>query len=264
MNSKSRRLYLLLLLLLFGTRVTTFAQLLGQWHFDEGSGAVASDSLGINDGNLNGDAVFVPGGVVGNAVSMTKAGDGFVEMGDIFPMTSGEFSVVVWVKTAPGDQQAELFPVSKHVSGEKSGYFLAVNTSGGSYGQDDKTFFYTGVNPGSEVISTSTVNDGAWHQVVGVYRDSGQAEIFVDGGSPEDSRFAPPILGNAASFMAGGIHFGVTPTGLFDGQLDELQVFGHALSREEVQLLFERPGASLIFSDHFESGDTSAWSKVVN
>ena len=262
MNSKPAWVALFLFLLVLGTRVPSLAQLLGQWHFDEGSGTVASDSLGLNDGNLSGDAAFVSGGIVGNAVSMTKAGNGFVEMGDIFPMTFGDFSVVVWVKTSLGDQQAELFPVSKHVSGAMSGYFLAVNTSGGAYGQTDKAFFYTGVHPGSEVISTSAVNDGAWHQVVGVYRDSGQAEIFVDGAIAEDSKSAPPIGANVASFMAGGIHVGTEPVGSFDGQVDELQVFGNALSSEEVQLLFEDPQITLLFASGFESGDTSTWSST--
>jgi len=249
-------------LISLGTTPDAIAQSLGQWHFDEDSGSVAADSVGVNNGILNGDASFVTGGISGNAVSVSKAGNGFVEMGDVFPMTSGDFSIVVWLKTSPGDQQSDLFPAAKHVSGTLNGYFLAVNNSS-NYGQTDKAWFYTSVNPGSEVISTTSVNNGEWHQIVAVYRASGQAEIFVDGGHAEASHSVPPIVDNAASFMAGGIYLGAAPIGSFDGQLDELQVYGHALNGEEVQLLFDDPKVSLLFASGFESGDTSDWTSTV-
>ena len=261
-NPHLSRAILTAVILALGATTNGFAQLLGQWHFDEVSGSVASDSAGVNDGELNGDAAFVSGGIVGNAVSVSRAGNGFVEMGDVFPMTSGDFSVVVWVKTNPGDQQSDLFPVAKHESGTVNGYLIAVNTSS-IYGQTDKAYFYASVNPGAEAISTTSVNTGMWHQVVGIYQASGQADIFVDGGHPEDSEPVPAIVDNAAPLMAGAINIGSTPTGHFDGQLDELQIFGHALNDEEVRLLFDNPQMPLMFANGFESGDTSAWSAVV-
>jgi hypothetical protein len=242
--------------------VDSSAQTLGQWHFDESSGDIATDSAGDNDGTLVGDATFVPGGIVGNAVGVTKSGNGLVEMGEVFPMTSGDFSVSAWIKTGQNDQQAELIPVAKHQSGSRNGYFLAVNTTS-TYGQIGKALFYASVLPGSEVISTTTVNDGEWHLIVGTYRASGWAEIFVDGRGVEDSGSVPAIVGNDASFLAGGIEFGGMPTGLYDGQIDEMLIFGHALHDEEVQLLFEHPQITLLFASGFESGDTSAWSTAV-
>ena len=54
------------------------------WHFDEGAGATAADAVGSVNGALLGDAAFTPGGVSGGAVSMTRPGGGFVDMGNDF------------------------------------------------------------------------------------------------------------------------------------------------------------------------------------
>ena len=148
-------------------------------------------------------------------MSMTKAGGGFVNMGDVFSMTSGDFSLVLWVKTAPGDQQEDLIPLSRHVSGHLNGYAIIMNISaGGAAGQIDKAYFYHSSAFGAEVISTTTVNDGAWHQIVAVYHAGGQVEIYVDGGQIEGSAAASPIQANSAVFQVGGITFGNTPTGV--------------------------------------------------
>ena len=90
MSTRRIRTILFVAVLVLGASAVARSQPLGQWHFDEDSGAVAADSVGNHPGALSGDASFVSGGVVGNAVSMSKAGDGLVEMGDVFPMTSGD------------------------------------------------------------------------------------------------------------------------------------------------------------------------------
>jgi len=248
-------------ILALGATGNCFAQLLSQWHFDETSGTVAVDSVGGNDGTLNGDAAFVAGGISENAISVTKAGNGFVNMGDVFPMTSGNASISVWIKTAPGDQQADNVFVSRHQAGSTNGYLLGVNTTSG-YGLTDKAYFYASDPHGEELISTTTVNDGEWHHIVAVYRQSGPSELYVNGGAPEDTGPAGPVIGNSAPFVAGGVHFSI-PGGTWDGQIDELRVFGHALSSTEVQILYEHPAGTLIFVDGFETGDTSAWSVIV-
>lgn len=260
MSSNQARTNLFVLLFALGMAADSFAQPLGQWRFDENSGAVATDSVGANHGALNGDATFVPGGIVGNAVSMTKAGNGYVEIGDIFPMTSGDLSIVVWFKTNPGDQQPDFVFVAKHEAGSTNGYLLGVNTTSG-LGQTDKAFLLASSSGWVEIISTTSVNDGAWHQFVTVYRESGLAELYLDGNA-EASGPGGPVIGSTAPFMVGGVNFSGVPGGVWDGQVDELQVYGHALSSGEIQSLFEFPASTLIFGDDFESGDTSRWSST--
>lgn len=238
------------------------AQVLGQWHFDENAGTTAADSAGSNYGTLNGDAFFAPVGVVGNAVGMSRAGDGYISMGDIFPMTSGGFSLVAWVMTAPGNQQADLSLVARHEAGTANGYIIGINANG-PYGRTDKAWFYVSAASGSELNSTTSVNDGDWHQVVGVYHASGFSELFVDGGEAEDSGTMPAVVANDAPFRAGGVNLNGMPVSTLDGYIDELQVYGRALSAFEVQVLYEQPQATLLFGSGVERGNTSAWTASV-
>lgn len=99
--------------------------------------------------------------------------------------------------------------------------------------------------------------------VVAVYTAGGTAEIFVDGTPAEDSGTSSPVGATSAVFMVGGITYGDSPTGLFSGLVDDLQLYDHALSGKEIGFLFAHPGVSIadhVFSDGFESGGTTAWS----
>ena len=217
------------------------ADLIGHWHFDEQSGSVAEDSAGDNDGALSGDAAFLPVGIAGNAVSMSRVGNGFVNFGDIFPFTSGSFSYSFWVRMEPGDRQEATVPVGKQVSGFLNGHLVGINTWGG-HGQDDKAWFYMSNETGQGLISTTSVNDGEWHHIVASYEAGGQASLYVDGGSPEVSTTAVPIIETTGDFHVGALNWsGDDPKGLFDGYIDELQIYDHALSTEEVQFLFDNP-----------------------
>lgn len=230
------------------------------WRFDESGGDTAYDSVGSHDGALAGSAALGVAGVSGGAVSLSRDTGDHVDMGAIFDFTSGDFSISVWVKTTTED--AESVVVGKHRSGVVAGYFLCVNTTGG-YGDAGRVFFYQSPSSAENPVSTTTVNDGSWHHVVAVYTAGGTAEIFVDGTPAEDSGTSSPVGATSAVFMVGGITYGDSPTGLFSGLVDDLQVYDHALSGEEIGFLFAHPGVSIadhVFSDDFESGGTTSWS----
>ena len=228
--------------------------LLGLWHFNEEAGPTAADSMGGNDGTLGGDAAFVTGGVFGNAISMSKGGSGFISMGDVLPMNHcGDFSLVFWVKTT--DTSTETYLLSRHYSGGTNGYFVGANVgAGGGLGAPEKVYFYTS-HPAplhKEPISTTSVTDGAWHQVAAVYRFGGNHEIFVDDGPAEHSMASYPVVYAANThFVVGGLTIGGEPDGTYTGQIDELQVYGHALSQAEIESLYADTG-ELIFRDSFE------------
>src|ERR1051326_4306471 len=99
------------------------------WHFDEAPGAtVAIDSAGSHNGTLNGTAAFSAGGIVGNAIHVARAGNGYVSMGNNFGFTGIDFSIVAWVKSNPNDTAVDSLFVAKHHSTVFAGYILAMNT----------------------------------------------------------------------------------------------------------------------------------------
>src|SRR6185369_10544519 len=102
--------------------------LLAHYTFDEAVGTVAHDNAGGLDGTLStSGAGFVPGGISSNAVSLSRAANGFVNMGNVLPLTGGDFSLVAWIKMNPGDTTADTVILGKHQSGSVNGYLLLVN-----------------------------------------------------------------------------------------------------------------------------------------
>lgn len=220
---------------------TAHADAVGRWHFDESPGAtIAVDSVGAADGVLVGSATFVTDGVVGNAVHITKSGGGLVDMGPHFPFDEGDFSAVCWVRTTAGDTMPDYVVLGTHHAGFLAGWFIGMNANG-PYGQVGKAWFYQSVTAGNEVISSTSVNDGAWHQVVAVYRAETTAQLYIDGLplDAEGQSFDIDLID--VPFLIGGIDIGGTPTSLFNGWVDEVQLYDHALRPCDVQQLFVDP-----------------------
>ncbi len=239
-NSIRYRLALLALTLaLTTTSVTGYSAAIAHWTFDESSGTVAHDTAGTFHGNLSpSGAAFVSGGISGNAISLNRAANGFVNMGNVLGLTSGSFSLVAWVKMNTGDTASDTVVLGKQQIFSNNGYFLAVNSTGGG-GLVNKAIFYQGTIVGAPV-STTSVNDGAWHQIVAVYQAGGNKSIYVDGSPAESTKVSQAFIGNSAPFLIGGIS--IVPDGRYSGLIDEVQIYNHALSDSDVSFLFNNPG----------------------
>ena len=157
-----------------------FPNLIAYYAFDETSGTTAHDAIGSVDGTLQGGAMFAPGaGIRGGAIMLNQATGDLVNMGDHFGFTSGSFSIETWVRLNPGDTNSSV-PVGKHFSRIIAGYFLAINDVGDGCSAIGSAHFYVAY-PCSGV-SSIVVNDGQWHQLVGVYNSTNQTtSIYVDG-----------------------------------------------------------------------------------
>lgn len=237
---KPRLVLLVMLLALTAAATTSHAAALAHWTFDEMSGTVANDSVGTFDGNLSpSGAAFVAGGISGNAVSLNRAANGFVTMGNVLNFTSQPFSVVAWLKTAPGYSLSDSAIVSKHAANYQNGFWLMANTAGGG-GQTGKAIFGEGAAWAS-VTSTSSVNDGNWHQIVATFNPNVSLNIYVDG-APSEASFpaSASLFANNAAFLIGGVYSGA-PVGRMTGLIDEVQIYNHVLSANEVGFLFQNP-----------------------
>ena len=68
--------------------LTTRAEIIAHWNFDETAGNTAHDNAGPFDGTLSPrGAAFVSGGISGNAISLSEANDGFINMGNVLGLT---------------------------------------------------------------------------------------------------------------------------------------------------------------------------------
>ncbi len=222
---------------LCGFQLPSMAAPIAHWTFDELSGTTAADSVGSVDGTLSASgASFVSGGVSGNALSLV-GGQGYVSMGNNFGFTSGDFSIVAWVRTS--SMSGYTIAVGKHKETHMAGYFLELN--GCATGLAD---FYASDTCAQEPVSTSgmPLNDNEWHQLAVSYVDGGNTQLFVDG-MLEATVASNPIADIDAPFNIGGINM---PDGSADpryqGLIDDVQLYDNALSSTDVAALYDNPG----------------------
>lgn len=88
--------------------------------------------------------------------------------------------------------------------------------------------------------STTHVNNGTWHQLVGVYNGN-TSSIYVDGQLQSSSAGGNPLLPEPSTtdYLLGGIVEGTTPTNDFQGLLSDLQIYNNALSPSNVLALYD-------------------------
>jgi hypothetical protein len=210
--------------------------------FDEASGLVAMDSRNRHNGSLSpSGATFQAGGKSGNAIRLERSKNGTVNLGDVLPITTNSFTICGWLKVSvPGDPTQGAAMLSKHNPGTEGGYFLTVNSMFG-FGQDSKAVMYAG-SATDPLNSTTAVNDGEWHHVVGIYEAGVSKRLYVDGVPAEASGLAQPIEPTTSLVVIGGVSDSGRPLGLFDGLIDDIQVYDVALSDEEVAFLHANPG----------------------
>jgi len=241
-------LVMVLSTLLSSLLVSTHAALVAHWRFDEASGTVAHDVTGRYDGELSTTgAWFVSGGVAGNALRLDRTEKGVALMPHLPELVTNDFSVVAWARLSAGDTTPTTFLLSQHEAWYENGFFLMMNQHLGG-GEPSKATFM--VNDITHLVrSTSAINDGQWHQLIGVYRKSGDMEIYVDGSPAEASMAGPKIQNRLAPFIIGGL-LGNEVTGHVDayytGWVDDVQVYDQPLSNEQIDLLFGNPGKNLL------------------
>jgi sugar lactone lactonase YvrE len=216
--------------------------LIAYWKFDEATGTTAHDAMGQYPGTLSPNARFVPGGISGNALRLSRETNAFVSMGNVLDQAGTSFSLVAWIKMAAGDTSENSLVMAKHAAGTNNGYFVNVNRSA-ARGEDNKAMFFAG-GPLTVPVSKTSVNDGQWHQIVAVHELSGNDLLYVDG-IAESVLPSYPTLPSPAPFVIGGASFDGVVQGLFTGLIDEVQVYNRALDAEEVSLLFANPTASV-------------------
>jgi hypothetical protein len=206
----------------------------GYWRFDEINGESFADVLAVNDAMCG---TQCPAPVLDGRIGSAQDFDGAqsevnVLANDIFNWGSNDsFSVEYWLKSKPDSVSANQAVVGRDDSSTQLHWWTGLRSGG------EATFVLTDVNGGAgESLSGATqIADGVWHHVA-VVRDSGRNRnlLYVDG-KLEDSSNAVYPAGFESSTAAvnigwlnlgGGYHF--------QGVLDEVALYGRALSEEEI------------------------------
>lgn len=212
---------------------------MAHWKFEETVGIVADDSISTYDATLQNGLGF--GGPAAPAVFGSTLGlslDGSDDEATVgegsndFAFGNQDFSVSLWTQVPGGaaDANRSVLGHFDNVGGFRGwGLYFYNNGNVNFFGYGD-----AGVNDNSQ---PSTVLDGGWHNVVGVYKRSGSnltIETYVDG----------VLVGTTAPINVGNM-FGSTAMRLgrytfqptFKGNMDDVRVYARALSADEVVAL---------------------------
>jgi len=216
------------------------ANLKGYWRND-GATSWEDRSATSNTLTLTGspDTILLPEGttsgkdILGFPLTHTNNGwlnlDGneYVDAGDnsVFAIVH-DLSIECWFKTAVTGLSYGL--VGKGGAAGNTGYFLFKLSN-------EKVRFVVDQSDGTATTadSGSTLSDGDWHHVVGVYNSGTNIQLYIDNGSPVTvtTDIESKALDDAGSFIIGDTQDGIYQ---FDGSIDEARLYNRALSAAEV------------------------------
>ncbi len=209
---------------------------LAYFRFDEAGGEVAASAIGSVTGTYEGAFTFGAPGAVGDgnpAVTFDGATTR-IPVGDVFPFAgTAPYSLELWVR--PSAILDTRFLIDRRSVTGDEGYTMYLGTTYLLHARTTAGAEFGYVNIGSPVV-------GAWSHVVATF-DGTETVIYLDGVEVARSggAAADPIGGGAGAFVIGD-----TPQGQFNklaGDLDELAIYGSALSPAQVAAHFQAAGS---------------------
>mgnify|MGYP001595788035 CR=1 FL=1 len=197
----------------------------------------ATDIAGANHGVLLNGATVVAGRV--SQAFILDGLDDFVQVADSPALRPSTFTIDAWIKTSliPSPFNAQ-FIVARSGADGSHGYELATNYTSGSL----RAGVLNGANF-AEVEGTTNVADGQWHLAAFTY-DGQTLRLYVDGQQQAQLAFAlGPGYIAGDPLLIGNRQYAACCKHLFEGLIDEVEVFDRALSSVEIQAIYDAGSA---------------------
>jgi hypothetical protein len=213
--------------------------LTGYWRFDEGSGTAVGDSSGLSGGGVLVNGPAWTSGRLGQAIAFDGVDD-YVQIASTNGLNAYPITVAAWIKTAGTAGVSGI--VSKAVAGAGDGYAVYMN------GGNVCAIFYrdatNGIDDGSGCpMATSGYTDNQWHQVTFVVDASG-GRLYVDGVQRATRGWSgTPGAPTTTLPLQVGRYPGAPAPQFFAGVVDDVRVYGRALSASEAMELYTNFGS---------------------
>lgn len=216
--------------------------LIAHWTFDEGSGAVVGDSSGMGHaGAVQGGAVWVPG-VVGGALQLNGT-NAFVNFGNPATLNpSGAFTISAWFRpTAAWSGSGNDPVVDKGFTSHNPPYYqYHLGVTGTQYPAGPGSVGFSTSSGAGAGTGAGALTIGAWHLLTAT-TDASSTRLYLNGqlvgtgpGGAPPADYGRPVLvgkfGNLNLFLK--------------GEVDDIQIYGRALSCAEVRCLYLAPGST--------------------
>ena len=210
--------------------------IVGLWHFDEGSGQMAADATGVNDGQLGStpdvdinDPTWVSPGKFGNALSFDGSNDYVLVADDDTLDITTAITIEAWINPT-------MLGGWKYIVSKRSG--TVANYGFRLWGQKVE-FYYRGSTGWQVWQSTSNVvSTGSWqHVAVAFTFGSGSPACYVNGapvvGSWTWGDGTESATANTLPLRIGALHPG-NPLS-FDGEIDGVGIWDEARTASQIQ-----------------------------
>jgi hypothetical protein len=201
--------------------------LISHWALEEGTGTAAADSAGQNPGTLNnGPTWIMPGfAAISKAALHFDGSDDFVELGVAnLPANNKPQTVAFWLRYAAPP------------SGDTAGVAVSLTAGSGTSARLKlglrRNNFTAWKSAGDTLVETAVGSSNAWHHFVYSF-DGTNNRLYIDGVEKARSTTAPDTSA-VSNARIGAIYNNAES---FAGDIDELRIYGRALSAAEVLAL---------------------------
>jgi hypothetical protein len=221
------------------------SDLVSHWKLDDGSGTTATDSAGVNDGTLKGDATWAAGWLIG-AVEL-DGDDDYVDCGQgtVFNTVCRDvITLAAWVKVNDTDGP-EWSGIIMRGYGDQFGNVDPYDTFAMYYhGPSLRMGFKTNSTSPEWMAapndSATALFDGEWHHTASVY-DGAEKVIYLDGEEIVREAATGRIgigEGDGRVLLGGGRD--IDPMVLeLGGLIDDARIYDRALAQEEIVAIME-------------------------
>jgi hypothetical protein len=195
------------------------------WKMDETEGGIAYDSVGDNDGTLNGNPLWQSSGGKANGALQLDGLDDYISTPLIMDTVNGSLSAFAWIK---GGTQGQVI-ISQ--TGDFNGTWLGINPSGDNLMTGFSAMYF------GALVSETVITDGQWHHVGFVYdTDTFHRRLYVDGAQvAEDATAVSGMPSDDGLYI--GASKDLDSTSFFSGLIDDVRIYNSALSTEEIAAL---------------------------
>ncbi len=209
---------------------------LAYWKLDESSGTTAVDSSGNGrDGTYAGGYTLSQSGIGGtNTAVLFDGSTAYVDFGNpaAFDIATG-LTLEAWVKTSDSGYQYVL--VKWGAAGGSDAYHLRIDFDGRAYFTTSLGGSYEGAR---DLNGVSALNDGDWHHLVATY-DGAHERIYVDGVVESSLAASGSLAVVSSALRAGGLSDGTNTGNWLTGTLDDVAIYGTALSAARILAHYE-------------------------
>lgn len=210
----------------------------------------ANDVRGSNDGTVNG-ATVDSNGILGTQCYSFDGTDDNINAGNVSDLDIASndlrFTISAWVNTADNSSNQGIVGKSGTDSGQFAGYYLGFTDFHDSDGNYELTLYLRDTSGNVDAVyADSVIPDGTWKHVVAISTGDGATnkEIYVDGEKKSITQANNQGTGTFSTiddFMIGDRSN--TDTFPFNGKVDSVRIYDHALTPSEVQYLYDKTRA---------------------